>query len=190
MARKIKKEVIEWIVLIGVIAVLYFTGLHTEVIGTIQRIVLAPGLIKPEVIAPIEQQDASYQFKLKDENGDIVSFGKYRGKTVFLNLWATWCPPCVAEMPDINNLYGKIDSEKIAFVMISRDQDFGKAMKFVSKKSYDFPIFSEVSRLPPVFQTNTIPTTFVISPQGKIVVKKSGMASYDSEEFRDLLNSL
>ena len=93
-------------------------------------------------------------------------------------------------MPDINDLYGKMDSEKIVFVMISRDQDFDNAIQFSSKKEYSLPIYSEVSRLPSVFQTNSIPTTFVISPQGKIVVKKSGMASYDSEEFRDFLNSL
>ena len=74
--------------------------------------------------------------------------------------------------------------------MISRDQDFDKAIRFASKKEYGFPIYSEVSRLPLVFQTNSIPTTFVISPQGKIVAKKSGMASYDSEAFRAFLSSL
>ncbi|MEQ6122560.1 TlpA disulfide reductase family protein [Reichenbachiella sp. MALMAid0571] len=190
MVKKIKREVIEWVVLIGVVLTLYFTGLHTEVIGMIQRVVLAPGLIKPEVIPASEQQDASYQFNLVDVDGNTVSFEKFRGKTIFINLWATWCPPCVAEMPDINSLYGKIDSDEIAFVMISRDQDFDKAIQFAAKKAYDFPIYSEASLLPSVFQTNSIPTTFVISPQGKIVVKKSGMASYDSEEFRDFLNGL
>jgi len=190
MTKKIKREIIEWVVLIGVVLTLYFTGLHTEVIGMMQRVVLAPGLIKPDVIAPIKQQDASYQFNLVDVDGNTISFEKFRGKTVFLNLWATWCPPCIAEMPDINSLYGKMDTDKIAFVMISRDQVFDKAVQFVSKKEYSFPIYSQVSRLPPVYEISSIPTTFVISPQGKIVVKKSGMASYDSEEFRDLLNSL
>ncbi|MEQ9290394.1 MAG: TlpA disulfide reductase family protein [Cyclobacteriaceae bacterium] len=187
---KVKKEIIEWIVLVGIALGLYFTGTHTEVVGMLQRVVLAPGFIKPELIPENEQQQTSYDFELIDEEGRALSFTEFKGKTVFLNLWATWCPPCVAEMPDINELYGKLKGENIAFVMLSRDKDFDSAIDFSERKSYDFPVYAATSRLPAVFSTNSIPTTFIISPAGKIVAKKTGMAKYDTQEFRDFLMGL
>lgn len=187
---KIKREVIEWIVMIVVFLGLYLTGMHTQVIGMVQRVVLAPGFIKPEILSEEEQLQVSYNFKLTDANGATVSFESFKGKTVFLNLWATWCPPCIAEMPDINDLYGKVDLNEVAFVMVSRDDDFQKAVNFTKKKEYDFPVYSAASRLPEVFQTNSIPTTFVISPEGKLVAKRMGMAKYDSDEFRNFLIAL
>jgi thiol-disulfide isomerase/thioredoxin len=187
---KIKREIIEWIVMIAVFLGLYLTGMHTQVIGMIQRVVLAPGLIKPEILSEEDQLNVSYDFNLLDAQGETVSFTNFKGKTVFLNLWATWCPPCIAEMPDINDLYGKVDLNEVAFVMISRDDDYQKALSFANKKGYDFPVYAAASRLPQVFQTNSIPTTFIISPEGKLVAKRKGMAKYDSEEFRNFLIGL
>ncbi|MFY0653966.1 MAG: TlpA family protein disulfide reductase [Cyclobacteriaceae bacterium] len=185
-----KRELIEWGVIITVFLGLYLSGLHTDVIGFVQRAVLAPGFIKPDILEEDEQSLASYNFDLIDESGKRVSFEDFRGKTVFLNIWATWCPPCVAEMPDINNLYAKVDTDKIAFVMISRDDDFNKAKSFMERKAFDFPIYSQATRLPEVFQSNTIPNTYVISPQGKIVATRTGMAKYDSKEFREFISRL
>lgn len=187
---KIKREIVEWIVMIAVFLGLYLTGMHTQVIGMVQRVVLAPGLIKPEILSEEDQLNVSYDFKLIDAQGETVSFESFKGKTVFLNLWATWCPPCIAEMPDINDLYGKMDHDEVVFVMISRDDDFQKALRFTNKKGYDFPVYAAGSRLPQVFQTNSIPTTFIISPEGKMVAKRKGMAKYDSEEFRNFLEGL
>jgi thiol-disulfide isomerase/thioredoxin len=187
---KIKREIIEWIVMIAVFLGLYLTGMHTQVIGMIQRVVLAPGPIKPEILSEEDQLNVSYDFNLLDAQGETVSFTNFKGKTVFLNLWATWCPPCIAEMPDINDLYGKVDLNEVAFVMISRDDDYQKALSFANKKGYDFPVYAAASRLPQVFQTNSIPTTFIISPEGKLVAKRKGMAKYDSEEFRNFLIGL
>ena len=169
---------------------LYFTGLHKEAIGIVQRAVLAPGFIKPEIYDQDERIKASFAFDLIDQNGHHISFKSFKGKTIFLNLWATWCPPCIAEMPDINNLYNELDSDRVAFVMISRDNDFGHAIKFVSKKEYDFPIYSLRSRLPEEFQTSSIPNTFVISPKGEIVAKRIGMAKYNTDEFRQFISEL
>jgi peroxiredoxin len=74
--------------------------------------------------------------------------------------------------------------------MISLDDDFEKAKRFIDKKGYDFPIFKIGSNIPEVFHSNAIPTTFVISPEGMIVVKKSGMAKYNTEEFRNYLKEM
>lgn len=191
MEKKKKRELIEWAVIVGVMVTLYLTGLHTEVIGTIQRGVLATGILspsQPDEIPVLKNTD--YQFQLEDLQGNLSSFSDLKGKTVFVNLWATWCPPCIAEMPEIQSLYEDTSSEKIVFVMISLDDDKEKPKKFISRKEYTFPVYTLVSGLPKVFHSQSIPTTFVISPEGKLVVQQYGMASYDTEGFREMLRNL
>lgn len=189
MSKKSKKrEIIEWSVLIAVAATLYFTGLHTEVIGQVQRIFLATGIITPDT-EEASSQPASYNFKLTDFEGNEVPFSEFQEKTVFLNFWATWCPPCIAEMPDIYDLYQKTNKD-VTFVMISLDDDQEKAKKFIARKEYDFPVYFLQSSLPSVYNPKSIPTTYVLSPDGNIVLERHGMAKYDTEEFREFLKGL
>lgn len=190
--KAIKKEAIELGIILGVMAVLYFTGLHTEVIGGLKRwVLIETGLIKAET-EPIEkgQNIASYNFKITDLEGEIVNFEDFKGKTVFLNIWATWCPSCVSEMPEIHDLYKSIESEKVVFVMLSTDKDKTKLRKYIEKKGFDFPVYSRIEQLPDAFGTQAIPATFVISPEGKIVFKKVGAASYNTKKFKDYLVGL
>lgn len=185
--RKISKEAREWIILIAVGSFLYFTGLHTTVIGTLQRGILATGIMQPSLEQ--EMKKASYDLLLEDMEGNQVSLSSLKGKTIFMNLWATWCAPCVAEMPDINGLYEQMNGE-VAFVMLSRDEDEAKARNWILRKGYEFPVYFQRSAMPAQYQTGSIPTTFVISPKGNITVTRSGMAKYDTEEFRNYLASL
>lgn len=186
MTKKSKKrEAIEWVILITIVSGLYFTGYHTQVIGTLQRGVLATGLFKPNT-AIDEKITADYNFELLNTAGVAVDFNTFKGKTVFINFWATWCPPCIAEMPDIHDLYDKV-SDDVVFVMISLDENEFKAKQYIQDKGYDFPVYFLNSNLPAVYNARSIPTTYVISPEGLIVAEKHGMAKYDSEEFRDFI---
>ena len=192
MAKKksMKRELVEWVIFIGAITILYVTGLHTPVLGALQGLVLKTGIMQPSVKED-DLGQAAYNFKLSDANGYEVSFEQFKGKTVFLNFWATWCPPCVAEMPDINKLYAEMKGvDNIEFVMISFDKDFEKAKSFVNRKSFDFPIYQLKTNLPKAYESSSIPTTFVLSPDGKIVVAKKGMAKYNTEKFRKFLTEL
>jgi thiol-disulfide isomerase/thioredoxin len=188
--KKIKRELIEWGLIIAIGLFLYLTGLHTEVIGTIQGLVLKTGLIKPNISREEPISKADYNFRLVDQKGDILEGEALKNKTVFINLWATWCPPCVAEMPDINRLYKEVASENIVFIMISLDDDFNKAKTFLQKKEYDFNIYQFVSTIPSALYSKIIPTSFVFSPEGNIVVRKEGMARYNSATFKEFLKSL
>ncbi len=185
--KSYRRELIEWGILVTVGTVLYVTGYHTEVIGQLQRIVLATGIIQPgennEII------EASYSLKLSDVAGNPIHFSEFKGQTVFMNFWATWCPPCVAEMPDIENLYEKKGID-VAFVMISLDEDRQKAIEFVARKGFDMPVYFLESGLPKVYNPTSIPTTYVISPDGKIVVTRHGMAKYNTDSFIELLEGL
>ncbi len=192
MAKKksLKREAIEWVVFIGVITILYVTGLHTPVLGALQGLVLKTGIMQPGMDEE-GYGNAAYNFVLVDATGKEVSFEEFKGKTVFLNFWATWCPPCVAEMPDINDLYSEIkEDNNVAFVMISFDKDFEKAKTYVTKKEFDLPIYQLRTNLPKVFESSSIPTTYVISPEGKIVASKKGMAKYNTKKFKEFLSDL
>ncbi|QNF35518.1 TlpA family protein disulfide reductase [Adhaeribacter swui] len=194
------KKIPGWIITGIVIGALYLTGLHTEVIGQLQRIILATGFIKPTIEEINENTSpsgntaptlvADYNFNLLSLNGEQTSLESLKGKVIFLNFWATWCPPCIAEMPNIQSLYEKVNSDKIAFVMVSLDQDPTKAQKFIQKKGFTFPVYTHNGSLPISYETQVIPTTFIISPEGQIVTRKDGMADYDNQEFREFLQRL
>jgi thiol-disulfide isomerase/thioredoxin len=187
--KSAKREIIEWVIFLGIIAIMWATGLHTPVIGFIQGLVLKTGIVQPniEVENPV---DADFNMMLTDRHGNLTSLKDFQGKVIFINIWATWCPPCIAEMPDIHDLYQEIKNEDVVFVMLSVDDDLQKAISFVDKKGFEFPVYQLAGPMPLAFESSAIPTTFVISPEGKIVVKKSGMAQYNSKKFREYLLGL
>ena len=187
--KSVKREIIEWAIFLGVIGFLFGTGLHTPVFGFIQGLILKTGIMQPSLNESSADQ-ADYNFMLIDEEGNRKPFTDFEDKVVFINFWATWCPPCVAEMPDINALYQEMGDKGIEFVMISFDDEFQKAKNFVGKKEFDFPIYQLASPLPKVYESSAIPTTYVISPEGKIVVSKSGMAKYNTKKFKKFLEEL
>lgn len=186
-----KKEIRFWVIISTIFLSLYLSGLHTEVAGFAQRIILSTGLIAPEAEANyIDHSEEEYDFKLKNLDGSFISFSELKGKVIFMNIWATWCAPCIAEMPNIQNLYEKIDSSKVAFVMLSTDQSEEKVHKFIDRKGFTFPVYLAASNVPSEFRVPSIPTTFVFSKEGKIVSKNVGMANYDKKSFIKFLNKL
>ncbi|MEN7548181.1 TlpA disulfide reductase family protein [Rapidithrix thailandica] len=190
--KKIFKELRNLGITIVLLAILYFTGWHTTVIGTLQRGVLYTGLMNPDLdTLATPASTADYDFQLQNMDGELLDFQSLKGKTIFMNFWATWCPPCIAEMPSIHQLYQKLETqENIVFVMLSVDEDSEKLRKFLANKAYDFPVYQLTSPLPAIYQSNSIPTTFVISPEGKVVLKHEKMADYSTEKFYNYLKDL
>ncbi|MEQ9230081.1 MAG: TlpA disulfide reductase family protein [Cyclobacteriaceae bacterium] len=187
MSKKIRKEIREWIILLTVVGVLFWTGWYKDVASLLQRGLLETGLLSPDKTEVVEE--ASYDFQLVNAGGKTINFSDFEGETVFMNVWATWCPPCIAEMPDIHDLYEKVGKE-VTFIMLSVDDDPETAMKFVERKGFEFPVYFLKTNLPPEYSSSTIPSTFVISPEGKIVVRQHGLSKYDSKSFREFLLSL
>lgn len=183
--KSFKKELREWGVFLAILAGIYFMGGHI----LLQRLILSTGILNPQTKLS-NPEKAEYDFDLISSEGKTLHFSELRGKVVFMNLWATWCPPCIAEMPNIHSLYQEMASEQIVFVMLSLDEDPEKAREFVKKKGYSFPIYFLKNRLPSVYDTQSIPTTFVISPQGQIASKNYGMANYNTKNFKDFLKKL
>ncbi len=190
--NQFKKAIREWAVILGVFGILYVTGLHTEVIGGLQRILLSTGILRPDTeVDPGEIRKANYNMPLITLDGERASLSDFEGKTIFLNFWATWCPPCIAEMPNIQKLYEHLEHEEnIIFVMLSLDEDSEKARVYMDRKGFTMPVYFLTGRQPGVYNSTVVPTTYVISPEGDIVVEKRGMAKYNTDEFRNFLLSL
>ena len=190
--KKRKRSLIEWGAIIGVIAFLYITGLHTTVIGTLQKGLLATGLIKPDIPTVTDTfPDANRDFYMADEDGQVISLAHFDGEVVFMNIWATWCLPCIAEMPSINKLYQQFgESDNVKFVLVSMDDEFDKAKQFMEKRGFDMPIYHYRTKVPGTYESNVIPTTYVISGDGKLMLEKQGLAKYDTPEFEQFLRDL
>lgn len=184
----LKKELIQWGFIFVIGAGLYATGYHTEVIGKIQSVLLYTGILQPDTNESVMHgQQADYNMPLLTLDGDRTFLSEFEGKTIFMNLWATWCPPCIAEMPNIQRLYDDMkDHENIVFVMASLDEDPQKAKDFVDRKGFTFPVYKVLSK-PRVYDSSVVPTTYVISPDGNIMMEHRGMAKYDTDSFKEFL---
>ncbi|MEM9340309.1 MAG: TlpA disulfide reductase family protein [Bacteroidota bacterium] len=182
--KKIKKEVIEWAVLLTVGGTIYLFGWHTFIIGKLQQLFLSSGVIQASELK--ETRFASYDFYLEDFDGNPVDFKTMQDEVVFLNFWATWCPPCIAEMPDIHNLFEE-KGEEVRFVMISLDKNREKAKAFIENKGYRFPTYFLRSDLPSSYDTHSIPTTYLLGKAGRIRVENHGMAKYNTAKFKKLM---
>lgn len=190
LLKKLRKN-IDWVLIILFISVIYLGGWQAEVFGFIQRGILATGLLDAQANRESKGNSTKLDFYVSDENGQELLVSTLNGKTIYINFWATWCPPCVAEMPGINELYESVkDRDDIVFLMISSDEDKAKARKFVDEKAFEFPLLFLSSTLPDELKHQSIPTTFVISPQGEIVFQKEGMAKYNTDDFRNFLLNL
>ena len=146
-------------------------------------------VIGPSIIKESEQKLVTdYAWELRDQDGNIFSFQDTKGKVVFLNFWATWCPPCIAEMPSIVSLYDDY-KEDVVFLLVT-DEDSGKVPEFMSKNNYDFRYYNAMSAPSKILKYQSIPQTYIIDKNGKIVIDKNGAANWNSESVRTTLNKL
>ena len=188
-----KRTLLEWGGIAAVIGILYVTGLHTVVLGTMQRAMLWTGLFDAEgqevttTDGPV-LSESTYGLPMISPRGKEVELNDFKGKVLFVNVWASWCPPCVAEMPTIETLYNNVsDNEDIKFLLISLDEEPEKAVTFMKSRDLPMPYYFPTAGMPKVFQSPYIPSTYVVSKEGQIIFKKEGIADYSSDTFRDWL---
>lgn len=123
--------------------------------------------------------------ELYDAKGESVNFEDFKGKIVFVNSWATWCPPCVAEMPTIEQLKQEMPEDEVVFVMVSYDRNPQKSLSWMKKKEFDLPVYFPAQNFPSQFMTDAIPATFVLDRKGEILYTYLGMADYSKASFVD-----
>lgn len=128
-------------------------------------------------------------FKLKDLNGKDVSLSDLKGKRVFLNFWASWCPPCKAEMPDIERLYEETKDSDLVILAVNLGEDKDTVKSFIDKNNYKFRILLDSDQtVAEQYSITSIPTSFFIDKNGTIVAKKIGAMTY--EEMKNYVNTI
>lgn len=151
------------------------------------------GLFKPEIkkegVKEISEADTNFSFT--DASGKTASTAGLKGKVVFINFWASWCPPCIAEMPSMEALYKKFkDDDRFVFIFINEEEDKTKAIKYLEKNNYTMPMYSSTGNVPIEIYSGSLPTTIVLDREGKVVFKKDGMAGYNTDAFIKQLKDL
>ncbi|RMH16632.1 MAG: TlpA family protein disulfide reductase [Gemmatimonadetes bacterium] len=154
-----------------------------------------------EHFQPIVAGSEAPDFSVVDEEGRIHTLDDFRGKVVIVNVWATWCPPCVEEMPSLDALYKEFEGTDLELVAISVDAPPGKAdaagkvggdpWAFARELGVSFPIYwDRERRVERAYQTTGVPESFVIGRDGIIYKKVAGATVWDHDRYRELIERL
>ena len=126
--------------------------------------------------------------RLIDLEGNTVYLSPSTDRFKLINFWATWCPPCVAEMPSLASLYEAYGNE-VDFYLITQE-DEAVVKEFLEKKGLRLPVYRPAVPVPKALRYRSIPTTFLIGGKGKVLLREEGASNWNSEGFRLLLDSL
>jgi thiol-disulfide isomerase/thioredoxin len=183
------------ILILFILAMLFSSDFKGKVMENLMKV----GLFQPSIpnepladlTAGISASNTSEEILFRNMDGEVIELADQKGKVVFINFWATWCPPCIAEMPSINKLYSNFkDNESVVFMMVDVDNSPVKSQKFMDKRNFNLPIYTPASPIPSSYMEGAIPTTLVLNKYGKVVLKHEGMGDFSNEEFKTFVNQL
>ena len=159
------------------------TGMPIKVL--INRIVaFSPSALDEGETIALKELDWS----LMDLEGNQLDMAKSQGRVIVVNQWATWCPPCIAEMPSLERLYQEY-GERVDFYFVSQEQP-EKLSQFLIKKQWDLPVYIPRESPPAGMEGNSLPTTYLIDKNGTVRIRKTGSAKWDSKGVKELLDEL
>jgi thiol-disulfide isomerase/thioredoxin len=150
------------------------------------------GFYQPEMASAAGNNNVlAPEIQFTGSNGQVINLADLKGKVVFVDFWATWCPYCISEMPAINDLHKKLETNKdIVFILADVDNDLVKSAKFMAKHEYNLPVHGFEGKLPEAISNGTIPATVIIDKAGRIVYKHIGQADYSNPKILAYLNQL
>lgn len=182
---KLNKSQRSNLIFLVIFAVIFFTPLKGKLQEIVSRLVAAsPSIEQTDYMIKVED----YNWELRKTDHSVYNFNQAKGKVVFLNFWATWCPPCRAELPSIQSLYSDYH-DKVEFIFVS-NEDSAVISSFLEKKGYSIPAYTQLTRTPTVFKVTSIPATYIINKNGEIVLHKIGPADWDAASFKEQLDAL
>ncbi len=160
---------------------------------------LIQGLMKVGFFQPdmpqISKQNATsvpgQQVLFTDVKGKTITLADQKGKVVFMNFWASWCPPCIAEMPSISSLYAKYkDHKNVIFILVDVDGNINASTAFLNKKNFTLPVYISASEIPKEYFSGSMPTTVILDKAGNIAFHHVGGADYTNPEVSSFIDKL
>ena len=131
-------------------------------------------------------------FTLDLLDGKSVKLSDYRGKLVFLNFWATWCPPCRSEMPAMQALYDKLKDRGFVILAVDLAEEAGVVRDYIRANKLTFPVLLDTSgAVGGTYGAESIPTTYIVDREGRILARGIGAQwKWDSPEMIALFEKL
>ncbi len=144
-----------------------------------------------EGLEPLLEQPLAPDFTLKDPRGGSHRLSGYRGKPVIVNFWATWCPPCRAEMPSMQRAWEAVKGEEILILAVNVGEGVGAIDEFAANQPVGFPLLMDPNAaLMRTWPLKGLPTTFVVDPQGRLVYRAVGEREWDDPKILDQVRAL
>lgn len=180
---KIAGDIIFWFFLV----LLIIPSTRKEISTFVNRVTMSnPKVSESEEYHELTDEDLNLRFM--DYEGKTYRLGDFQGEVILLNYWATWCPPCRAEMPSIQKLYNEY-GDKIRILLLSSENE-ETVNTYLSENEYILPVFRQLSPAPGQLAANAIPTTYLIDRNGNIRLEKTGAADWNSADFKAQLDLL
>ncbi|HAO07511.1 MAG TPA: TlpA family protein disulfide reductase [Chryseobacterium sp.] len=174
------------------IAVLILLWVNPDAKAWVMRQMISTGLFNSKIEEKTEESSlVTPNFSVKNENGEIIETSQLRGKVVFINFWASWCPPCRAEFPSVQKLYDRYRSnEDMIFLTVNLDDEMILGKKYLQKEKFSIPFLVPNDSIPKELYSGSIPATTVLDKTGKIRMHHSGMADYSKDSFYKEIDGL
>ena len=129
--------------------------------------------------------EISTDFTLNDLDGRQISLSDYKGKVVFIDFWATWCPPCRASIPEVEKLYQEFaNDEDVVILGINLQEDKDTITKFMKKQEMNYPVLLSDNKVVSNYQIRSIPAFFIIDRDGEVYNKYVGFAPGTQENWK------
>jgi len=150
---------------------------------------LKVALWSPRVYTELEMERVgSFDYLVRDIHGRKSIKGIGKGKITFLGFWATWCAPCIAELPSIQALYEDYGDE-VDFMLVTKEEAT-EVQRFLERKALTLPVYVPLGEVPDVLHSKSLPTNYIIDGNGTILSKEQGAADWNSKKVRGLLDGL
>jgi thiol-disulfide isomerase/thioredoxin len=132
---------------------------------------------------------ADPDWALRTGTATVIRLGDLRGRPVLVNLWATWCPPCVQEMASLERLADRVRDTRVAFLLVTTEEP-AHVEGFLETHPVALPVVFEETLAPEAFGPVVLPTTVVLDARGRVVLRHRGATAWDTDEVERLLRAL
>jgi peroxiredoxin len=143
------------------------------------------------LLSPVEDRPEAPEFELQGPDGETYRLSQWRGQPVIVNFWATWCPPCRAEMPSMQRAWEQLQAEGVQLIAINVGEEVGEIQAFLEQAPVSFPLPMDADmRVSQAWPMTGLPTTFVVDADGRLAYKAQGEREWDDPALLDLVRAL